>query len=139
MRVCCYNNPCATRLESPKRFTSSSSLSQNWSEIKRESVSIHKLLHIHTCMPPLRHTNTLPEALHTHIHTFSRSLALSLAHLTPHSYRLITRGTYERHMFDIASKKLAMDHLVLQTGKKNSLITTADDTDGDPTEKEEGM
>lgn len=34
-------------------------------------------------------------------------------------YRLITRNTYEKHLFDIASKKLAMDHLVLNQNNAN--------------------
>jgi chromodomain-helicase-DNA-binding protein 7 len=35
-------------------------------------------------------------------------------------YRLITRGTYEHEMFDRASKKLGLDHVVLDGGDMNA-------------------
>ena len=38
-------------------------------------------------------------------------------------YRYITKGTYEEYMFDVASKKLGLDHVVLNGSTKGSSAT----------------
>eukprot|EP01116_Phalansterium_solitarium_P023010 TRINITY_DN7854_c0_g1_i1.p1 TRINITY_DN7854_c0_g1~~TRINITY_DN7854_c0_g1_i1.p1 ORF type:complete len:1741 (+),score=694.83 TRINITY_DN7854_c0_g1_i1:185-5407(+) len=46
-------------------------------------------------------------------------------------YRLVTRNTYERHMLDVASRKLALDHVVLNTNLASGNDDQAADGDDD--------